>query len=200
MRSPRLILLAGLATTLPAAAADLDGCLECHRPGQIRGEVPLIEGQHRAYLVHQLQRFRDRHRLAFPMSGVAAGMDEQVIRELASALAERPWRKDAIPMAPDAVQRGRKRAAQLACDSCHGERFLGTGDVPRTAGQQPGYLARQIMAFGRGHRYHPPTGIGSRMQTLEGEEARDIAAYLHSIGSPPVPDEGAAKHEDSDQR
>ena len=105
---------------------------------------------------------------------------EAAIGALVAELAKRKWPVDQVPVAADAVERGRRRAAELACESCHGEDFMGAGDVPRTAGQQPGYLARQIAAFGVGHRWHPPTGTGARMHVLEASEARDIAAYLHS--------------------
>ena len=184
MKTLALLLLC-IGLTLPAiavgAAPDLERqCLDCHRPGQVRGEIPMIEGQQPGYLRHQLQRFRDRHRLSFPMSALAAGFDEAAIGALVAELSKRKWPVDQVPVAADAVERGRRRAAELACESCHGEDFMGAGDVPRTAGQQPGYLARQIAAFGVGHRWHPPTGTGARMHVLEASEARDIAAYLHS--------------------
>ena len=198
-RLASVLLVLATPASLFAAAPDLDTqCLDCHRPGQVRGEVPLIEGQQADYLRHQLQRFRDRHRLAFPMSGLAAGLDDAAIDALVKALSARPWPVDRVPVSREAVERGRRRAGELACDSCHGEDFRGAGDIPRTAGQQPGYLARQIAAFGVGHRWHPPTGTGTRMHVLEASEARDIAAFLHALGAPAAAETGKAQPSGAD--
>lgn len=179
-------LLAAFLLYLPlgqllAAGFDVDTlCLDCHQPAQTRGEVPLIEGQEQDYLRHQLRRFRDRHRDGFPMSGVAAGLDDASLESLSAALAARPWRDAETGTSEGSIERGGERVAQLACTSCHGEAFLGAGDIPRLAGQQPGYLARQIEAFAQLERHHPPSGIGARMVVLEGSDAIDIAAYLAS--------------------
>lgn len=168
-----------LASPLLASDLDLDQlCLDCHRPAQTRGEVPLIEGQERDYLRNQLKRFRDRHRDGFPMAGLAAGLDDAAVDELTDALAKRSWRAAEGETGEGSIERGAKRAAHLACTSCHGEDYQGAGDIPRLAGQQPGYLARQIAAFAELERHHPPTGIGARMYVIEGSDAVDIAAFL----------------------
>lgn len=178
------VLLAAGIHTVAAAELDLDRlCLDCHRPKQSRGEVPMIEGQQRDYLRHQLQRFRDRHRDSFPMTGLTAGLDEKMIESAAEGLSRRSWGVLPLVVSPDAVKRGRGRATARDCAACHGDQFLGTGDIPRLAGQHLGYLARQIEAFGRGERYHPPTGTGAPMRTIGIDEATDLAAYLHWIGT-----------------
>lgn len=167
---------------LLASELDLDQlCLDCHRPAQTRGEVPLIEGQERDYLRNQLKRFRDRHRDGFPMTGLAAGLDDAAVDELTDALAKRRWRAADADVGEGSVERGAERAAHLACASCHGDDYRGAGDIPRLAGQQPGYVARQIAAFAELERHHPPTGIGARMYVIEGEDAADIAAFLGAM-------------------
>jgi cytochrome c553 len=181
-------ILSALFTLLVAASPPAgDGialetaCLDCHRANQPAGEVPRIEGQQRDYLLNQLVRFRDRHREGFPMAAFAAGIDDAAAARIADALAQRPWPEAADPPPPGSATRGAQRAAELACASCHGEQYLGSGDVPRLAGQQPGYVARQLQGFGDAERFHPPTGIGSRMYALDAADASDIAAFLHSL-------------------
>jgi cytochrome c553 len=180
----KLLLATVMATACIApafAAVDLQvACLDCHRPAQ--REVPLIEGQHRDYLHNQLSRFRDRHRDVPPMVGIAAPLDDARIDQLAVALASRTWQPAPAPTSDDAVQRGGARVTELACTSCHGNDFMGSGDIPRLAGQKPGYLRRQLEAFGE-HRYHPPTGVGSRIHALERQEAADIADFLHAAAA-----------------
>jgi len=181
MRALFLLAVATLCAPMTAPAIDLDGlCLDCHQPRQTRGEVPLIEGQEQDYLRNQLRRFRDRHRDGFPMGGVAAGLDDVSLEALSAVLAARPWRDSETGGGDGSAERGAERVAQLACASCHGEAFLGAGDIPRLAGQQAGYLQRQIEAFAQLERHHPPSGIGARMVVLEGTDAMDIAAYLAS--------------------
>ena len=157
-------------------------CLDCHRPAQRRGEVPLIEGQHREYLEHQLQRFRERHRVSFPMSALAGGMDDASLGLLAFALAERPWRDADIAVDAEAARRGAEVAGVRDCAGCHGQHFEGAGDIARLAGQHPGYLARQIEGFGRGERFHPPSGTGAPMRDIPPDEARDLAAFFNGAG------------------
>jgi cytochrome c553 len=183
--SMKWLLATALAcTTASAHGAGIDlqaACLDCHQPGQTRGDVPMIEGQHRDYLATQLGRFRELHRPGFPMSGLAAGIDAAAAEHLADALSQRQWRSASATLAPESVVRGRERVDMLECAACHGTSFLGSGDIPRLAGQQPGYLDRQLQSFGHGERHHPLTGIGTRMYALTDQETADIAAYLHAL-------------------
>ncbi len=185
MSMRRWILLLLLACFPPATVAlelELEShCLDCHRPTQMRGEVPLIEGQQGDYLRRQLADFRDLHRHGFPMTGLAAGMDNEAIMAIVDALAARPWRRSARPVSRKAAERGRKQSSDLECVSCHGESFLGSGSMPRLAGQQPGYLRRQIRAFADGERQHPLSEVDARIYILDDEQVRDIAAFLHSL-------------------
>ncbi len=185
MRLACLLLFSVLPLRAVASGPDVERlCLDCHRPDQTRGEVPLIEGQERDYLRNQLTRFRDRHRDGFPMTGVAAGLDDAALVLLAGSLAARPWQPARPASVVGSAERGAERAERLACVECHGERYAGAGDIPRLAGQQPGYLARQIRAFAAEERHHPPSGIGARMYVLEGGDADDIAAFLHGLDAP----------------
>jgi cytochrome c553 len=177
-------LLAAWACATTAAELDLDlHCLDCHRPGQARGEVPLIEGQQRDYLLHQLLRFKQHHRDAFPMTALTSGLDERTLESIAESLSLRPWREVPVAVPREAAKRGRERATARSCSACHGAEYLGTGDISRLAGQHPGYLARQIDAFAQGARYHPPTGTGAPMHTVGPDEAADLAAFLHSAAA-----------------
>jgi cytochrome c553 len=182
MRNLILLLLASAPG--PCVGSELDvetHCLDCHRPTQQRGEVPLIEGQHREYLEHQLTRFRERHRDSFPMSALMDRMDDASLGVLASALEERAWRSVATPPAAEAARRGAEVARRRDCGVCHGRAYEGVGDIPRLAGQHPGYLARQIEGFGHGDRYHPPSGTGAPMHVIPAAEARDLAAFFNAL-------------------
>ncbi len=181
-------LLAAAIAPQAAAADELRDCMACHAPDNRQGEVPVIEGQHAEYLKAQLQRFRDRHRQAFPMDALARGLDDAAIERIADALSQRPWRSaDASPPA-DAVAAGERLIEHFQCTACHGDAMRGGDVIPRVAGQQPGYLARQIHAFVEHGRYHPPTGTGARMYSIDADEAAAIGAALHAMGERPAVD------------
>lgn len=176
-----VVLLSMLVPAFVHASEDLDTlCLDCHRPAQDRGAVPVIEGQHADYLRAQLQRFHDRHREGFPMNALSAGMQQAQIEALADALAARPWQPARLHESAE-TDVGRERIEALECGSCHGADFNGGGIVPRLAGQQAAYLERQILSFGDAQRHHPPVGGGARMYTLVTEEAAAIAQALAAM-------------------
>jgi len=180
----RTLLSALLAASLPVSAADaLDDCLQCHRPDNRQGEVPMIEGQHAGYLEAQLQRFRDRHRQAFPMDAVARGLDDADISRLVADLASRPWRNVPATRSSDPIGDGQALLQRFGCAECHGPQLHGGDVIPRIAGQHPGYLARQIEGFGDDDRYHPPTATGARMRSFDAAEAAALAAAINAAGA-----------------
>lgn len=177
-----LVILITLSASAAALELDLErDCLACHTPSQKRGDVPLIEGQHAAYLRNQLASFRDLHRQGFPMTALASGMDEQVIETIAQALSNRPWQRSAHPIAREAAERGGDLVGSLNCTSCHGNTFEGKDSRPRLAGQTAGYLRRQIGTFANGEREHPLSTVDGHLYTLDETQVRDIAAHLHAL-------------------
>jgi cytochrome c553 len=175
------VLLPALSPTPTNAMDDIDAlCLDCHRPGQAGGAVPVIEGQHVDYLRAQLQRFQHRHREGFPMNALSAGLNEAQIETLVGALTSRAWRSADRVEEVD-VESGRARLEALDCAGCHGAEFLGGGAIPRIAGQQAAYLERQILGFGDAQRHHPPVGGGVRMYSIDADEAAAIAQALSAM-------------------
>lgn len=160
------------------AAADIAPCQTCHTGSSRQSLAPTLDGQHAEYLVNQLTRFRDHVREAFPMDALAQGLDDAVIARLAQAFSARDWPAYQGQTDAAAVARGADLGVRYACASCHGDDLHGAGAIPRVAGQQADYLARQIAAFGADDRYHPPTGNGARMYALDTAQAADLAAWL----------------------
>ncbi len=156
-------------------------CLACHNAQNTRGALPMLEGQNPRYLERQLQAFAERHREAFPMNIIAAGLRPEEARKLADYLGSRTWLDFPGRASPARIERGGELAERYACANCHGADFLGTDVIPRLAGQNPVYLARQLGDFGANDRYHPPTGTGARMYTLEPGEPEALGAWLNSL-------------------
>ncbi|MCE3004826.1 MAG: c-type cytochrome [Xanthomonadaceae bacterium] len=183
---PVLILLcamhgaAAAAEPPPAAAA----CIECHAREYQRTSVPQLEGQHAAYLRMELTHFREKHRRAFPMDQIAQDLDDADIEALADWFSRQPWGAWRFAADPARVAEGAQLVDRFQCAACHGAGFTGTEVIPRTAGQNPVYLARQLRAFSRGDRYHPPTGTGARMFRLSEAEVESLALFLAQMPAP----------------
>jgi cytochrome c553 len=186
MRSMPLLLLL-FAPAAPAGAQDAPAaaapCIECHAAAGNRTSLPRLEGQNAAYLKMTLAQYRENHRKAFPMNAVAADLADADIDALAAWFSVQPWTAEPATVDPALIGEGAALTARFECAACHGPAFAGTEVIPRTAGQNPIYLARQLRAFSKGDRYHPPTGNGARMFRLAPDEIEALAAYLGQLGS-----------------
>lgn len=66
------------------------------------------------------------------------------------------------------------------CAGCHGAAGISTNPMwPNLAGQQPGYLVKQLKAFRDGTRSDPMMTAIAR--PLSDEDIANLAAYYHSL-------------------
>jgi cytochrome c553 len=148
---------------LPAAAAppaQLVVCAACH--GQDgNSEVPdnpKLAGLDADYLERQLKHFKGGERKNPIMSGMAATLSANDMRELAEYFSEQAA-KPGLGFDPAEAAKGKAifddglvSAAVPACSGCHGNDGVGDAKYPRLAGQHPSYVARQLAAFKSGER------------------------------------------------
>src|ERR1700686_517188 len=134
-------------------------CSSCHgSDGKgVSPTFPRLAGQQPEYLAVQLKAFRDKSR-ADPhahtyMWGMAAKLSDETIDGLAAAYGAMPPAAG-TPGDPVAMAAGAKIFADgiaardvPACVNCHAEKAVGGGVIPRLAGQQSGYIERQLAAF-----------------------------------------------------
>ncbi len=96
----------------------------------------------------------------------------------ASALAA-TWLISVVPVAAQSAAAGRQ-VAQQSCQTCHGMDGLAKmPDAANLAGQDPGYLARQLEAFASGDRKNEQMTIIA--EQLTPEQRADAAAYYGAI-------------------
>lgn len=92
---------------------------------------------------------------------------------------------------------GGDAGARGACVTCHGLRGEGDGDlVPRLAGLDRGYFARQMEFFAEGHRRHPQMAwIADRLSWPARQKLADYYAELPVPEPEPAwrPDEAACR-------
>jgi len=90
-----LLLTAGFTHAAGDAAAGEQkaaACMACHGAGgnSTMPNNPILAGQHRSYLVHALKSYKDGTRSNPIMRGMAAGLSEQDIEDLAAYFAAQP--------------------------------------------------------------------------------------------------------------
>lgn len=176
----------------PTAANAHAMCLGCHGIAGYRTafpvvyHVPLIGGQQPAYIVNALKAYASGERAHPSMRGIAAGLSEEVARDLAQryGAAIRPAGAARSVRAAAAQGRtpseaGRAKAAQL-CAACHGAAGDKPADAqyPVLAGQYHDYLVRAITDYKIGRRNNPVMkGFAAQ---LSKEDIDQLAAWFAS--------------------
>jgi len=162
------LLLVTCVTAFSASAKELTGdvnvgekkialCIGCHG---IKGyqssfpevyKVPMISGQGARYIVSALGAYKNGERKHPTMRGVASGMDDQDIADVAAYYAAHGKVDGAPPLGKTAD--GSARVAALlkrgACVTCHGESFNKPLDpsYPKIAGQHADYLFVALKSY-----------------------------------------------------
>lgn len=166
-------------------------CAACHgADGNSPAAVnPNLAGQHPEYLFKQLRNFKSGTRANPIMMGIAAGLSEDDMRNLAAYYTSQAPSQLAA-QDPDLVARGRKlfRGGDTAkgvpaCTGCHSPNGAGIPiQYPRVAGQHAQYTAAQLRAFREGQRANDENQmmrvIASR---LTDREIAALAEYLSGL-------------------
>ena len=201
MKSVRLIagVLAALSLTC-AHAQEKDAkqlvtevCAKCHGMdgNSTSPTFPKLAGQHKQYLLSQLQAFRDQSRKDADahtyMWEVARKMDDKAGPKLAEYFsAQKPARGtpgDAQLAAKGKViyEQGIESKKVPACVFCHARNGVGVAIFPRLAGQHPQYLVKQIKVFHSDDRPNFGRIMRAVVDRLSDEEAEQVAAYLQGL-------------------
>jgi len=82
-----------------------------------------------------------------------------------------------------AVAKGRRMAANLGCEGCHGAGLRGGIDeTPAIAGRSPSYLARQLYDFQQGARHGEMAAAMKEVSAkLTGADIVNLTAYAASL-------------------
>ncbi len=172
-----------LMTTGSAQAADIAAgkakaalCAGCHGSDGISGNpaVPSLAGQQAVYTVVQLKAYKEGSRKDTTMNGIAAGLSDADIENLAAyyaSLKPMTGKGDATAAAG--------KAKYGPCQGCHGAASAGQGLKPRLAGQQPAYIVQQLKAYRDGSRKnHTMNGIAA---ALSEEDMKALAEYVAGL-------------------
>jgi len=185
-----LVLLAGLLLPVEAFADAKAGekkaqlCLLCHKVANANAPgaaMPLLEAQPARYLYLQTKAYKEKRRSEPAMQTNVANLSERDMRDIADYLSLQKLPRASYQLDPAKVARGKARAEELKCASCHLPSFDGSGEAPRLAGQTPGYLKAHLEAFGSGKRQHGTGQRSAPAMALNEEEMDGLAQFLASL-------------------
>nr|WP_297532880.1 c-type cytochrome [uncultured Roseateles sp.] len=195
-----LVLMSGAANANePAAAAKPDltkgqaissqVCAACHTADGSRGSPanPIIAGQHADYLAKQLHEFKSGKRKNAVMSGMAAPLTDDDIRNVAAFYASKGAKpgfaknKELITLGEKIYRGGIADKQVPACAGCHSPNGAGIpAQYPRLGGQHSDYTEAQLTAFRAGGRPNSPQmlAIAAKMSDREIKAVSDYIAGL----------------------
>jgi len=183
-----LVVLALLSGASLASSADvsekLAPCLSCHgADGQAQVEnVPSLGAQQPSYSLIQLFMFREKMRVAEPMTEAAKDLTDGDLQQLADALAVLP-----APKPPDGagdparLEKARALTEQNHCNVCHRPDFSGQQTVPRLANQREDYLLKTLREYKSGARHAYEPIMLEVLQPFDDAQLVEFAYYLSHL-------------------
>ena len=166
-------------------------CVACHGAdgNSINPEWPKLAGQLPAYIVTQLQGFKQGLRQNPLMAPIAQALSEQDMLDLAAYFASQELKLTgatdaALAKQGERLYRGGNTQSQIAaCMGCHGPAGHGIPPrFPRLSGQHAAYTKQQLLAFKAGKRISDGdimTNIAFRMSEQEIDAVAEYISGLH---------------------
>jgi cytochrome c553 len=155
-----------------AGAKAAAACAGCHGDKGVTSTatVPPLAGQDAGYFLEAMRAYKSGARTEASMKGVAAGMDEATMKNLAAYYAkQQPLPTKARPplSTTEWVQR---------CDRCHGANGNSTDPhMPAVAGQRADYHERVLHAYRTGER--KSSAMSAMSTALTEADVEALAAY-----------------------
>ncbi len=180
--TPKVDLAKGQATATAVCAA-------CHSFDGSRGSPanPILQGQHGDYIVKQLNEFKSGARNNPIMKGIAAGMSEDDMRNVAAFYATKQAKpgfaknKDYAVLGEKVYRGGIAERSIPACAGCHSPSGGGIpSQYPRLAGQHADYTEAQLVSFRSAARHTntPMMGVAAKLNDREIKAVSDYIAGL----------------------
>lgn len=197
-----------------APPADLDPAMEmppmavycqaCHgQNGESVAETfPKISGLSSSHITKQLGDIQAGRRTVDAMAPIVFALSEEEMKALGAWFSQFEMHEG--PYDPLKAQRGERLFLQgnlttggyPACMYCHGIDGRGIsgvdwapGDVPRLAGQHPGYIRKAIREFRSGSRSNDHASLMRLVAArMTDREIEDVSHYLYSLGERRVED------------
>jgi cytochrome c553 len=164
-----------------AAAGKSKGmrCISCHGLKGVASnpQYPSIAGQSEAFLIAQMEAFKNGSRPVAAKSALFGGLSSSDFADLAAHYSQLP--AGSAGSKADAGMLDKGKAGYESCGSCHGANGEGSAMGPRLAGQNAPYMIKRLEAYKDG-----TAADGSMRAVASGMSAEDMSAiseYLSSL-------------------
>ena len=156
-------------------------CANCHGSGgtSTKPEIPNLAGQNPAYLLVQIDKFKDGQRRNDFMQGMIKALSDE---EKVSVVVYYSHQEVKPHSSKDSAQA--KHGGELyfkICQRCHGDQGRGNEKIARIAGQQPVYLTSTLKHYrdGTGERTDPL--MNANTKKLTDADIGALVAYVSSM-------------------
>ena len=164
-------------------------CASCHGADGNSGSPanPKLAQQHPEYLAKQLQEFKSGKRANAIMSGMAAGLSDQDMKNIAAWLGSQKAKpgfakdKELVALGERIYRGGIADRSIAACAGCHSPNGAGIpAQYPRLSGQHADYTVSQLVAFRDGVRKNSQQ-MSQVAAKLNDREIRAVSDYIAGL-------------------
>ena len=167
----------------------MDTCFRCHGAEGLstNPDTPRLAGQHFQYIARQLADFQSGRRASDVMQPQAKDLtkDEMlalgVFYNVKPSPAQRVRDAELAAVGRFLYHRGNQYSGVPNCAGCHGERGMGTDDLPRLASQSTRYTETQLELFSKRPRTEDNEVMHEVASKLTELEVKALAAYISSM-------------------
>jgi cytochrome c553 len=164
-----------------AAAGKSKGmkCISCHGLKGISSnpQYPNISGQKEAFLISQMEAFKNGARPVAAKSALFGGLNSTDFADLAAHFSALP--PGSAGSKADAAVLEKGKAAYEMCAGCHGAAGEGSDQGPRIAGQHPAYLSKRMADYKSGAA--TDEGMKGIAAGVSSEDVSAISEYVSSL-------------------
>ncbi|VTU14479.1 Cytochrome c4 precursor [Variovorax sp. SRS16] len=171
------------------AAFTAKACASCHNAdgNSAIAANPKLAEQHPEYILKQLEEFKSGKRKNAVMSGMAATLTDDEMRDIAWFVASKKEKlgfakeKDLVALGEKIYRGGIADRQVPACAGCHSPNGAGIpAQYPRLAGQHAEYVASELTQFRDGVRLNSiqMTGVAAK---LNDREIKAVADYIAGL-------------------
>ncbi|WP_022850290.1 c-type cytochrome [Limisalsivibrio acetivorans] len=181
------VLALAAAFALPAFADETGErmaktCAGCHGTnGASPGDyIPTIGGQNEVYLEETMAGYKQGARPeSVEMNLMASGYTDEQLDSISAWYAGKEWVSSDSKLEEFNVDASVELIEDTGCADCHMSDGTGVDEIPRIAGQNPGYLREVLKRYKNGEIKSEEMSV---MQEVSEIEIRALAAYYSALG------------------
>lgn len=191
------LLATGLAFAAPGTGDSKRGktladarCAACHGfdgNNPPAPNYPKLGGQQLAYILHEINEYREDRRPGEVMKPMVQDLSEADILDIAtwySIQAVTPaavTRPELLALGKKIYFEGNSDTGVPSCDGCHEENGKGSARFPRIAGQNPEYVIEEFKRYANGQRKFGKKIMRTIAERMTERETQAVAEFMATL-------------------